>query len=39
MKDTSPNYDENYNNVPLPLDGGGLEWSPAQRASGSERGE
>jgi len=22
----------------LPLDGGGLRWPPAQRASGSERG-
>jgi hypothetical protein len=38
MKDTSTNYDENYNNIPLPLDGGGLGWPPAQRASGSERG-
>jgi len=26
MKETSPNYDENYNNVPLPLDRGGLGW-------------
>jgi hypothetical protein len=25
--------------TPLPLDGGGRGWPPAQRASGSERGE